>query len=89
LFDKGVKDETILFVATGFLLTIFGIAFIIGKQISKIIDNKSAKNTHNVETVFQSQLSAPVTGQLEEARIRPISVTENTTKTLDEVLLKR
>jgi uncharacterized membrane protein YvbJ len=89
LFDRGVKDETILFVAVGFLLTIFGIAFTIGKQISKTIDNKSAENSKNAETIFQPQISAPITGQLEEARMRPMSVTENTTKTLDEVLLKR
>jgi uncharacterized membrane protein YvbJ len=89
LFDKGVRDETILFVAGSFLLTIFGIAFTISRQISKIIDNKSAKNNQNAETVSQPQLSAPITGQLKEARIRPISITENTTKTLDEVLLKR
>jgi ABC-type nickel/cobalt efflux system permease component RcnA len=89
LFDRGVKDETILFVAVSFLLIIFGIAFIIGKQISKIIDNKATKNTQNAETVFQPQLAAPITGQLQESKMRPMSVTENTTKTLDEVLLKR
>jgi hypothetical protein len=89
LFDRGVRDETILFIAGSFLLTIFGIAFTIGRQISKIIDSKLGKNTKNAETILQPQLATPITGQLEEAKIRPMSVTEHTTKTLDEVLLKR
>jgi hypothetical protein len=89
LFDRSVKDETILLIAGSFLLTIFGIAFTIGRQISKLIGNKTIKNSLNAKTFFQSQLAAPITGQLEAARIRPMSITENTTKTLDEVLLKR
>lgn len=89
LFDKGVQSSTISMIAGSFLLAIFGITYIIGKQISKIIDGKLGRNNQNPETVFQPQLTAPVTGQLQEARIRPASVTENTTKTLDEVLLKR
>jgi hypothetical protein len=89
LFDREVRDETILYIAVSFLLTLFGITFTIARQISKVIDSKLGKNTKNAETVLQPQLSAPITGQLEEAKIRPASVTEHTTKILDEVLLKR
>jgi uncharacterized protein (DUF983 family) len=89
LANKSMWAMQIFFIIGIYLLTLFGITFTIGKQISKIIDSKLGKNTKNAETILQPQLAAPITGQLEEARIKPMSVTEHTTKTLDEVLLKR
>jgi hypothetical protein len=89
LVDKGIWAMQIFLIMGSYLLTLFGITFTIGKQISKLIDGKLSNNLKNAELTLQPQLAAPITGQLEEAKIRPMSVTEHTTKTLEEVLLKR
>ena len=89
LLNNGVKDEMVILLVGGYLLTLFGIVFMIGRQISKLIDNKIVKNTQVPEIVFPNQLSAPTTAQLEEPKQQPFSVTDNTTRTLDEVFAKR
>jgi hypothetical protein len=89
LVDKGIWAMQIFLIMGSYLLTLFGITFTIGNQISKLIDGKLSNNLKNAEPTLQPQLAAPITGQLIEAKIRPMSVTEHTTKTLEEVLLKR
>ncbi|HRH40571.1 MAG TPA: zinc ribbon domain-containing protein [Pyrinomonadaceae bacterium] len=89
LLNKGVKDELIVMLVSGYLLTLFSIAFLIARQISKIITPQTNK-AESLNQVFQpAQLSAPTTAQLEEPRQQTFSVTDNTTRTFDEVFVKR
>ena len=90
LLGKGVRDEMVVMLVGAYLLTLFGIVFMIGRQLSKLIDSKLVKNTQVPDIVFQAQLTAPTTtAQLEELKKQPFSVTDTTTRTLDEVFVKR
>ena len=89
LLGNGVAQPTIVFLAIFFLLALLGIVFTVGKQISKLIDSKLVKNTQTNDIILPHQLSAPTTAQLEEPKKQPFSVTDNTTRTLDEVFVKR
>ena len=80
-------------LAIFYLATLFGIVFMIMRQVSKLIDAK----LKGKETDFESprrreeplvQLPPKTTAQLEDYR-QPASVVENTTRTLDEVPLRR
>ena len=89
LLNKGVKDEMVVMLVGSYLLTLFGIAFMIARQISKIISPQINK-AESANQVFQpAQLPAPNTAQLEEPHQQPFSVTDNTTRTFDEVFVKR
>lgn len=90
LLDKFQHPEPIVVIAAFYLSTLFLICFFIIKQISKLTDLHIQEKTQSAQPFYQNpQISAPNTAQLEEPKQQPISVTENTTKTLDEVLLKR
>jgi uncharacterized protein with PQ loop repeat len=90
LLDKFLHPEPIIALSFFYLLTLFSICFFIIKQISKLTDLHIQERTQTVQPFYQNpQISAPNTAQLEEPKQQPISVTENTTKTLDEILLKR
>ena len=89
LLENGVKDEMVAMLVFAYLLTLFGIIFMIGRQISKLIDSKLVKNNQVPDIVFPAQLSAPNTAQLEEPKNQPFSVTDKTTQTLDKIFVKR
>lgn len=89
LLKNGVKDELVAMLVISYLLTFFGIAFLIARQISKIISPKIEKAESSTQVFQPAQLSAPTTAQLEEPRQQPFSVTDNTTRTFDEVFVKR
>lgn len=93
LLDKLQNPEPAFVFAFFYLATLFGIAFMIMRQISKLIDAK----LNGKEVDFESprrrkeplvQLPPKTTNQLEEFR-EPASVIENTTRTLDEVPIRR
>ena len=90
LLERGVKDESIFMLAGIYLTTFFCVAFLIARQISKIISPKTEK-AESSSQAYQppAQLSAPNTAQLEEPRQQPFSVTDNTTRTFDEAFVKR
>jgi hypothetical protein len=90
LLDKVEKKELIVMIVFAYLAALFGICFMLIKQISKLTDLHIHEKTQSATPFYQQvQISAPNTAQLEEPKQQPISVAENTTKTLDEVLLKR
>ncbi len=90
LLDKVTNTEFIVMICFAYLATLFGICFFILKQISKLIDAKIVETHQPATPIYQNvQIDSPITAQLEELKQQPISVTEQTTKTLDEVLLKR
>jgi ABC-type transport system involved in multi-copper enzyme maturation permease subunit len=85
LLNFSVQSEVVVMLALAFLATIFGISFLMIRQISQMTNaiQPSQKN------VFKnSQLNSPNTAQLEEPRIPVASVTENTTRTLEKELIK-
>lgn len=89
LLDKLPNPEPAFIFGLIYLGVLFGICFMIMRQVSKMIDAK-LKTREVVETVKTSlvELPARTTAQLEAHR-EPASVTENTTRTLDEVAVGR
>jgi uncharacterized membrane protein YvbJ len=91
LVKNSVPVNAIIAVSLFYLGAIFGICYLILQQIDKF-SGKSFAPVQNLYNNFQTeQLNPANTAQLESPRREPAaaSVTENTTKTLDEVLLKR
>ncbi|MCB1024056.1 MAG: hypothetical protein KDB79_06695 [Acidobacteria bacterium] len=72
-----------------FLAALTTICYLILRQISKLADtpNKSNQNTPNYES--PQELNSANANLLHEARERPASVVENTTRTLDKVPVER
>lgn len=90
LLDKVPRPEPVIALAIFYLATVFGICFMIMRQISKMIDAKLDKRESRETATLQPlvQLPAKNTAQLEEFR-EPASVIENTTRTLDEIPIGR
>ena len=87
LLNKNVVIEAVVILAMLFLATVFGITFLMIRQLSRMtIPIGSEQISEKPNPV---QLGATNTAQLEEYRQPAQSVTEQTTRTLEEVLLKR
>lgn len=93
LSDK-VRDTGALFAfVIVYLATLFGICFLIARQLAKVID-RDHTDRGRIETVTISeperlvQLPPKSTNSLEDFN-GPASVTEHTTRTLDEVPVER
>jgi len=89
LLDKLPNAEPALVFGLFYLATLFGIAFMILRQISRLIDAKLKGNDIDASVPIRReerpvQLPPTSTAQLEEHR-EPASVTENTTRTLENV----
>lgn len=93
LVKNAVPVNALVVVSLFYLGALFGICRLILQQMNKI-SGKSFASIHNPYNNFQTgELNQANTAQLETAgdiaSATVASVTENTTKTLDEVLLKR
>lgn len=91
LLDKLQNPEPAFIFALFYLATLFGIAFMIMRQISKLIDAKLMGKELDFEPARRReeplvQLPPKTTAQLGAFR-EPASVIENTTRTLDEIKL--
>lgn len=91
LLDKLQKPEPAFIFALFYLATLFGIAFMIMRQISKLIDAKLAVKGDSESPNYRRneplvQLPPKTTAQLEDYR-EPASVVDSTTRTLDEIKL--
>lgn len=85
LLNFSVLPSVLVMVTLAFLSTIFGISFLMIQQISRMTD--AGKISKEKAFEFQ-QLNAPNTAQLAEPRQPAMSVTENTTRTLEKELAK-
>ena len=85
LLKNGVVIEAVVMLAFAFLSTIFGITFLMIRQISQM--SNAAPPMIKEKAFEKPQLDSPTTAQLEEARQPARSVTENTTRTLEKELL--
>lgn len=91
LLDKPLSTQVIILIVIAYLGAWLGVCLKLLGQISKIVD-ANLKDRKPKDEDFAPQparLAAPTTAQLEEHREPALSVTENTTKTLDEVLVER
>ena len=87
LIENRVEAPVMVIILLAFLATIFGICFLLIKQLS----GKSNETTPNVEFQHETPkyVKPATTNQLEEASQQPASVVENTTRTLDKVPIER
>lgn len=92
LVKNAVPVNALVAISLFYLGALFGICYLILQQIGKSTGKLPAP-IQNLYNNFQTeQLNPANTAQLGESTEQPAtaaSVTENTTKTLDEVLLKR
>jgi len=88
LLDRLPFPEPILIFAGVYLVILFGICFLIMRQVSKMLDSKLGINKFADTPVRTSEplvkLPPRTTAQLEEFR-EPASVIDSTTRTLDEI----
>ena len=85
LLKHGVVPEVVVMLAIAFLVTVFGMTFMMIRQISRMTETAQISNGKPF-TIPQS--NAPNTAQLEEPRQPLMSVTENTTRTLEKESVK-
>ena len=85
LINSNVHSEVVVMLAVAFLAAVFGISFLMIQQISRMSNVSLTSKKHFSE---KAQLNAPNTAQLEEHREPVLSVTENTTRTLEKELIK-
>lgn len=85
LLQNHVVIEAVVMLALAFLATVFGISFMMMRQISQMAGNAPRLKENAPENL---KLNSPNTAQLEEPRQPARSVTENTTRTLEKELVK-
>jgi len=90
LLDRmGAKPEPLFAFAAVYLATLFGICFMIMRQVSKLIDADLRSRVFPQRTTPTPDVQLPPrsTNQLEEFR-EPASVTDHTTRTLEPTQLR-
>ena len=88
LLRSDVMPQLVVIVAFAYLATVFGICFTLLRQIPKLVDAKLNASKQEDEYA-PPQLYTKTTAQLEEHREPVESVTAQTTRSLDEVLVER
>ena len=88
LLGNNVEPRFVVFIAIAYLAAVFGICYTLLSQVPKLIDAKLKVRERSYEYVEPPQLEPLTTAQLEEYR-EPVSVIENTTRTLDKVSVER
>jgi len=88
LLDKNIDSGAVVMIVVVYLAAIFGICFALARQAIKLIDYRLKGWSMSAENSLPQQLPTPTTAQLEEYREPAMSVTEHTTRTLDNVPVK-
>ena len=89
LLDRVKNPEPVFVFAIAYLAVLFGICFMIMRQVSKLIDADLRKRELPQRPPSPLiQLPPRSTNQLEDFR-EPASVTDHTTRTLNEVLVEK
>ncbi len=88
LLGNNVEPKFVVFISIAYLAAIVLVCYTLSSQVPKLIDArlKAAQAADEIPQV--AQLSSPTTAQLIEYREPAMSVTDHTTRTLDEVPLK-
>lgn len=87
LLGNGTKTEVVTVIVIAYLAAIFGICFMLAKQVPKLIDAKLRSTSTSHESASQPQLQPLTTAQLSDFRQPVASVTDHTTRTLEKVPL--
>ena len=89
LFDRAGGNEPLFIFAMVYLVLLFGICYLIMRQVSKLLDAEVGSRDYPQRVAVPAvQLPPRSTNQLDEFR-EPASVTDHTTRTLDEVHIPR
>lgn len=88
LLGNDFKTGPVLIIVIAYLAAIFGVCFMLARQVPKLIDARLKANEFAEESRQAARLEPLTTAQLEEYREPAMSVTDHTTKTLDKVPLK-
>jgi hypothetical protein len=90
LLGNNVEPKFVMFIAIAYLAAVFGICYTLLSQVPKLIDAKLRSRAESQEPIEHRQLEPRTTAQLTESRDFGIgSVTEHTTRTLDQVPIER
>lgn len=73
-----------IFLAFLFAATVFGICFLLTRQISRLTETGSHSKRNSPQKITPEQLNSFAAPQIESPRESFVSVTENTTRTLDK-----
>ncbi len=84
LLDKIINPQFIVLIVVIYLAALFSICYMLLSQVPKLIDAKLNKKSEQDETIQPAQLFAKNTAQLAEPHEPVMSVTENTTRTLEK-----
>lgn len=89
LVKTGVNPTALVPISFLYLATLFGICFLLIRQSNSFSHNSSLTKDRFQETYQTGQFPSIETNQLEPPKEPVMSVTEATTKTFEEVLLKK
>lgn len=90
LLDKDIPHQEIFKFVVFFLMAVFGISFLVIHQLSRALNVYLKQQTkESLNDSQQAKIEGRSTAQLEEPKEPFISVTENTTRTLDKVFQER
>lgn len=89
LLSNNIDTEIVLKITVVYLAAIFGICFVLARQVPKLIDARLKMGLKDDDVREPQQLRAPITAQLNEYQQPASSVTDHTTRTLDKIPVKR
>lgn len=85
LLGNGVPNEAVTIVVIAYLAAVFGVCFMLLRQVPTLIDAKLGKRNSDHDVSQVGQLRPITTAQLEEYREPAMSVTDHTTRALDNL----
>ncbi len=88
LLKSGAPNDIVGVTIIAWLLTLFAIDFSLIRKATKIIDYRLKSMDDPIDNMASRQLPSVPAGQLEEFREPAMSVTDHTTRTLDQVPAK-
>lgn len=90
LLDRGAPEKIVGITIVFYLACFTAIEFVLGAQISKMINASIGKEKKSSQEIIQppAQLFARNTAQLPEPTQQPASVTDHTTRIFDKIPLK-
>ena len=89
LLGSGMPQGPVVVIIVAYLAAVFGICYTLLTQVPKLIDARLKADGFAEESRQAERLTPLTTAQLEEYREPVMSVTDRTTKTLDQVPLER
>ena len=89
LLGNEVKTEVVVTIVIAYLAVIFGICVTLVRQVPKLIDARLKGWSNQTENFEPQQINPPITAQLHEYQQPVMSVTDHTTRALEELPLKR